>query len=150
MKTQIKLADYKFSGKNNMLFQISDDPINKLARVIELDRVELLFDVDSIPIKGTTHYINAVLKVVVFKEETLVDGTAWNVVKGDFTVKLDEKINPVLNPDFNKELPISVENYPYVLIDAYEQFKGILIQLNGEILAKFVDLNDQKGLYNKN
>ena len=54
MKTLINLSDYSFSGKNNPLYQISDHPTNKLVRVIEIDRAEMLFDIDLIGIRGTT------------------------------------------------------------------------------------------------
>lgn len=147
MKTQINLADYQFSGKNNPLFQISDSPVNKLVRVIEVNRAEFLLDIDLIPIHGITYYIDAILKIVVFSEPTKVMKEDWNIIKGDFTIKVDDNLVPVDNPDFIPELEVSPENYPYLLVDAYDQFKAIALRLNTPILELFIASNDSKQLF---
>lgn len=147
MKTTINLEDYTFSGKDNPLYQISDHPTNKLVRVIEIDRAEMLFDIDLISIRATTYYINPDLKVVVFKEETLLEKKQWDIVKNEMTIKVDENLIPIPNADYDEETPVSKENYPYELVDAYDQFKEILVRLNTPMLEMFIDSNDQKGLY---
>lgn len=147
MKTTINLSDYSFSGKNNPLYQISDHPTNKLVRVVEINRAEMLFDIDLISIGATTYYINPELKVVVFQEDTKLEGKQWNVVKNEFTIKVDENLVPIPNPDYDEDLPTNPENYPFELVDAYDQFKEILVQLNAPVLEVFVNSNDQKGLY---
>lgn len=149
MKTTINLNDYQFSGKNNPLYQISDHPTNKLVRVVEINRAEMLFDIDLISIRATTYYINPELKVVVFKEETKLEGKQWNVVKNEFTIKVDENLTPIPNPNYEEGTPVSPENYPFELVDAYEQFKDILVKLNTPILGMFINSNDEKGLYNR-
>ena len=149
MKTTINLKDYNFSGKGNPLYQISDHPTNKLVRVVEINRAEMLFDIDLISIGATTYYINPELKVVVFKENTLLEGKQWNVVKDEFTIKVDENLVPIPNPNYIEEIPVSPENYPFELVDAYEQFKDILVKLNTPILEMFINSNDEKGLYNR-
>lgn len=150
MKTTINLSDYIFSGKNNPLYQISDHPTNKLVRVVEINRAEMLFDIDLISVGATTYYINQELKVVVFKENTLLEGKQWNVVKNEFTIKVDENLAPIPNPDYDEDLPTSPENYPFELVDAYDQFKEILVQLNAPVLEVFINSNDEKGLYDRN
>ena len=147
MKTTINLSDYTFSGKNNPLYQISDHPTNKLVRVVEIDRAEMLFDIDLISIGATTYYINPELKVVVFKEETKLEGKQWNVVRNEFTIKVDENLVPIPNPDYKEEAPVSPENYPFELVDAYAQFKEILVQLNTPVLEVFINSNDEKKLF---
>ena len=149
MKTTINLSDYTFSGKNNPLYQISDHPTNKLVRVIEINRAEMLFDIDLISIGATTYYINPELKVVIFKEDTKLEGKQWNVVKNELTIKVDEDLTPIPNPNYNEEDSVSPENYPFELVDAYDQFKDILVKLNTPILEMFINSNDQKGLYNR-
>ena len=150
MKTTINLTDYQFSGKDNPLYQISDHPTNKLVRVVEINRAEMLFDIDLISIGATTYYINPELKVVVFKEETKLEGKQWNVVKNEFTIKVDENLTPIPNSNYNEEVPVSPENYPFELVDAYDQFKEILVQLNAPVLEVFINSNDEKGLYDRN
>lgn len=147
MKTIINLSEYTFSGKNNPLYQISDDPTNKLVRVIEINRAEMLFDIDLIGIRATTYYIDSVLKVLVFKEQTKLEGKQWDIVRNEFTIKLDENFSPIVNSEYNSQLPINNENHPYILVDAYNQFKEILINLNTQILEIFINSNDEKGLY---
>ncbi|AYO58176.1 hypothetical protein CO230_08615 [Chryseobacterium sp. 6424] len=147
MKTPIELTEYQFSGKNNPLYQISDHPVNKLVRVIEINRAEFMFDIDIISIKSTTHFIDPVLKIVVFSQPTMVEQKPWDIVKGDQTIEIDDDIQPVPNPDFNDELPVSPANYPYMLTDSYEQFKRLSIQLNKPLLDLFIDSNDQKALF---
>ena len=149
MKTTINLSNYTFSGKNNPLYQISDHPTNKLVRVIEINRAEMLFDIDLISIGATTYYINPELKVVIFKEDTKLEGKQWNVVKNELTIKVDEDLTPIPNPNYNEEDSVSPENYPFELVDAYDQFKDILVKLNTPILEMFINSNDQKGLYNR-
>lgn len=149
MKTTINLNDYQFSGKNNPLYQISDHPTNKLARVIEINRAEMLFDIDLINIGATTYYINPILEVVVFNEQTILEGKQWNIIKNELTIKIDSEHNPIANENYNPELPINnPDNYPYGLVDAYDQFKEILVGLNTPILETFINSNDSKGLYN--
>lgn len=147
MKTTINLQDYTFSGKNNPQFQISDDPITGFARVIEIDRAELLFDIDVISIKATTYFIDASRDIIVFKLPTLLDKKPWNIGKADLTLKVDNQLNYVQNPDYNVEEEVSPENYPYILVGAYDQFKEILINRVIDVLVKFVDGNDEKNLY---
>lgn len=147
MKTTINLSDYTFSGKGNPLYQISDSPNNKLVRVVEINRVEMLFDIDLISIGATTYYINPELKVVVFQGDTKLEGKQWNVVKNEFTIKVDEDLTPIPNPNYNEEDSVSPENYPFELVDAYEQFKEILVQLNTPVLEVFINLNDEKKLF---
>ena len=147
MKTTINLSDYSFSGKINPLYQISDHPTNKLVRVIEINRAEMLFDIDLIGIRATTYYIDPKLKVVVFKEDTKLEGKQWNVVKNEFTIKVDENLTPIPNPDYNEEVPVSPENYPCELVDAYKQFKEILVKLNTPVLEVFINSNDEKKLF---
>lgn len=148
MKTQINLQDYQFSGKNNPLFQISDDPVNKLVRVIEINRAEYLLDIDMMSIKGTTYYINPELKIVVFATSTEVNKKPWDIVKGDQTIKIDEKYQPIPNPDFDKSKPVSkTDNYPYMLTDAFEQFKTLSINLLSPMLTMFVAANDNNKLF---
>lgn len=149
MKTTINLSDYNFSGKNNPLYQISDHPTNKLVRVIEINRAEILFDIDLISIGATTHYINPELKVVVFQEDTKLEGKQWNVVKNELTIKVDETLTPIPNPNYEEGTPVSPENYPFELADAYDQFKEILVRLNTPILEVFVNSNDQKKLFDE-
>ena len=147
MKTTINLSDYSFSGKGNPLYQISDSPNNKLVRVVEINRAEMLFDIDLISIGATTYYINPELKVVVFKEDTKLEGKKWNVVKNEFTIWVDENLIPIPNPDYNEEVPVSPENYPFELVDAYDQFKGILVRINTPVLEVFINSNDDKKLF---
>lgn len=147
MKTTINLEDYTFSGKNNPLYQISDHPVNKLARVIEINRAEMLFDIDLIGIRATTYYINPELKVIVFKENTLLENKQWDIVKDELTIKVDETLTPIPNTEYNSEIPISPENYPFELVDAYAQFKQVLVALNTPVLEVFISSNDSKGLY---
>ena len=147
MKTTTNLEDYNFSGKNNPLYQISDHPTNKLVRVIEINRAEMLFDIDLISIGATTHYINPELKVIVFKENTLLQNKQWDIVKNEFTIKVDENLTPIPNPNYEEGTPVSPENYPFELVDAYEQFKEVLVQLNAPVLEVFINSNDEKGLY---
>lgn len=149
MKTTINLSDYSFSGKNNPLYQISDHPTNKLVRVIEINRAEMLFDIDLIGIRATTYYINPELKVIVFKENTLLQNKQWDIVKNELTIKVDETLIPIPNTEYNSEIPISPENYPFELVDAYDQFKSILVRLNAPMLEMFINSNDEKGLYNR-
>ena len=149
MKTIINLSEYTFSGKNNPLYQISDHPVNKLVRVIQIDRAEMLFDIDLIAIGATTYYIDPVLKVVVFKEQTKLEGKQWNIVKNEYTTKLDETFSPIVNTEYDSDVSISPENYPYILIDAYDQFKDILIGLNTPVLEMFINSNDERGLYDE-
>lgn len=148
MKTTIKLEDYTFSGKNNPLYQISDHPVNKLARVIEINRAEMLFDIDLIAITATTYFIDSGLGIIVFKEPTLIENSNWNIVKGELTIKLDENLAPVDNPDYDSELPESEENYIYELVDVYDQFKTILVGLNMPVIESSIEANDTKGLFN--
>ena len=147
MKTTINLEDYTFSSKDNPLYQISDHPTNKLVRVIEINRAEMLFDIDLISIGATTYYINPELKVVVFQEDTKLEGKQWNVVKNEFTIKVDENLIPIPNPDYNEEVPVSPENYPFELVDAYDQFKGTLVRINTPVLEVFINSNDDKKLF---
>ena len=147
MKTTINLSDYSFSGKNNPLYQISDHPTNKLVRVIEINRAEMLFDIDLISIRATTYYINLELKVIVFKENTLLQNKQWDIVKNELTNKVDETLTPIPNTEYNSEIPVSPENYPFELVDAYDQFKEILVQLNTPVLEVFINSNAQKNLY---
>lgn len=147
MKTTINLADYQLSAKNNPLFQISDDPTNKLVRVIELNRAEFAFDIDLITIKATTHYINPDLKIVIFTAPTLVERKDWNIVKGKLTTKIDSNLQPIANPDYNAEAETSQENYPYLLVDSYEQFKEISVGQYQPILDFFISSNDAKNLF---
>ena len=147
MKTTINLSDYSFSGKNNPLYQISDHPTNKLVRVVEINRAEMLFEIDLISIGATTYYINTELKVVVFKENTLLEGKQWNIVKNELTIKVDETLTPITNPNYNEEVPVSPENYPFELVDAYDQFKEILVKLNTPVLEVFINSNDDKKLF---
>ena len=147
MKTPINLSDYTFSGKNNPLYQISDHPTNKLVRVIEINRAEMLFDIDLISIGATTHYINPELKVVVFQEDTKLEDKQWNVVKNEFTIKVDENLVPIPNPDYNENIPTSPDNYPFELVDTYDQFKEILVKLNTPVLEVFINSNDDKKLF---
>ena len=147
MKTPINLTDYQFSGKDNLLYQIPDHPTNKLARVIEINRAEFHFDIDLISIGATTYYIDPKLKVVVFKENTLLEGKQWNVVKNELTIKVDETLTPIPNPNYDEGVPVSPENYPFELVDAYDQFKEILVQLNTPVLEVFINSNAQKNLY---
>ncbi len=147
MKTTINLADYQLSAKNNPLFQISDDPTNKLVRVVEINRAEFAFDIDLIAIKATTHYINPELKIVVFTAPTLVEAKDWDIVRGETIIKVDENLQPVSNPDYDAEQETSPENYPYVLVDAYEQFKAISVGQYQPILDLFINSNDAKNLF---
>lgn len=148
MKSTINLTDYQFSGKDNPLYQISDHPTNKLARVIEINRAEMLFDIDLIAITATTYFIDSGLGIVVFKEPTLIENSNWNIVKGELTIKLDENLAPVENPDYDSELPESEENYMYELVDVYDQFKTILVGLNMPVIEASIEANDTKGLFN--
>ena len=147
MKTPINLADYQFSAKNNPLFQISDDPINKLVRVIEINRAEFAFDIDMIMIKATTYYIDPVLKIIVFTQPTTCEKKDWSIIKGENTIKIDENLQPIENPDFDEEQEVSPENYPYILTDSYLQFKEIMVNLNEPILNFFISSNDSKNLF---
>ena len=147
MKTTINLSDYSFSGKNNPLYQISDHPTNKLVRVVEINRAEMLFEIDLISIGATTYYINTELKVVVFKENTLLEGKQWNIVKNELTIKVDETLTPITNPNYNEAVPVSPENYPFELVDTYDQFKEILVKLNTPVLEVFINSNDDKKLF---
>ena len=147
MKTTINLSDYSFSGKNNPLYQISDHPTYKLVRVVEINRAEMLFDIDLISIGATTYYINPKLKVVVFQEDTKLEDKQWHVVKNEFTIKVDENLAPIPNPDYDENLPTSPENYPFELVDAYDQFKEILVRLNTPVLEVFINSNDDKKLF---
>lgn len=147
MKTTINLEDYTFSEKCNPLYQISDHPTNKLVRVIEINRAEMQFDIDLINIGATTYYINPELGVVVFTEQTKLEGKEWHIVKNEFTIKVDENLLPIPNADYDEAIPVSKENYPYELVDAYDQFKEILVRLNTPMLEMFIDSNDEKGLY---
>lgn len=147
MKTTINLEDYTFSEKNNPLYQISNHPTNKLVRVIEIDRAEMFFDIDLISIGATTYFINPTLGVVVFKEETLLEGKQWNIVKNEFTIKVDENLIPIPNADYDEGIPTSSENHPFELVDAYDQFKEILVRLNAPVLEVFINSNDDKKLF---
>lgn len=148
MKTTINLQDYQFSGKNNPIFQISDDPVNKLVRVIEINRAEYLLDIDVIVLRATTYYINPELKIVVFKDETKVEKKPWDIVKNDYTIKIDlETFEPVPNAEFDKTQEVSKENYPYELTDAFQQFKAISVNLLMPMLTMFIASNDNKKLF---
>lgn len=148
-KTEINLDNYDFGPEDNPKFQISDSPVNKLARVIEIKRAGYLMDIGMISIEATTHYINPELGIIVFCETTRVEQKAWNIAKGDQTIKVDENtFQPLPNPEFDKTQPIDREtNYPYQLTDAYEQFKDISVKLLMPMLILFVAGNDQKGLF---
>lgn len=148
-KTEINLNDYDFGAEDNPKFQISDSPVNKLVRVIEFDRAEYALDITMIGLRATTHYINPELGIIVYSEPTMVEKKDWNIMKGDTTIKIDhDTFQPIPNPDFDKTQPIDREtNYPYLLTDAYEQFKEISIKLLTPMLTLFVAGNDQKGLF---
>lgn len=149
-KTEINLNDYNFGTEDNPKFQISDSPVNKLVRVIEIKRAGYLMDIGMISIEATTHYINPELGIIVFCETTKVEQKAWNIAKGDQTIKVNEDtFQPLLNEEFDKTQPIDKEsNYPYQLTDAYEQFKDISIKLLMPMLTLFIAGNDKNGLFN--
>ena len=63
------------------------------------------------------------------------------------TNKVDETLTPIPNTEYNSEIPVSPENYPFELVDAYDQFKEILVQLNAPILEVFINSNDEKKLF---
>lgn len=149
MKTAINLADYNFGAEDNPKFQISDSPVNKLVRVIEIKRAGYLMDIGMISIEATTHYINPELGIIVFSETTKVEQKAWNIMRGDLTIRVDENtFQPLPNADFDKTQPIDKEtNYPYQLTDAYEQFKDISIKLLMPMLTLFIAGNDKNGLF---
>lgn len=148
-KTEIRLEDYNFGPEDNPKFQISDSPVNKLVRVVEIKRAGYLMDIGMISIEATTHYINPELGIIVFCETTKVEQKAWNIMRGDQTIKVDEDtFQPLPNEEFDNTQPIDKEsNYPYQLTDAYEQFKDISIKLLMPMLTLFVAGNDQKGLF---
>lgn len=148
MKTTINLENYTFSGKNNPLYQISDDPVNGLVRVIEINRVEFALDIDMISIKATTYYIDSTREIIVFNKRTLVENADWDIIKGDKTIQIDAEWNPIPNPDFVEGEEVTPENYPYLLTDAYVQFKDIAVALNTPVLEMFILSNDEKGVYN--
>ena len=147
MKTTINLEDYSFSGKNNPKFQISDDKVNKLVRVVEINRAEFAFDIDMIAIKATTYFIDPTLEIIIFTQPTTVEKLEWNIIKGDFTTKIDENLQPIPNPDYDELQDVSIENYPYILTDSYFQFKEFMVRLNEPLLDLFISSNDIKNLY---
>ena len=155
MKTEINLSDYVFGAKPKLLKrQISDDPESGFARVIELQRAELLFDVDIIELKALTYFVDAENEKVLtkFTTPTLLEGKPWIIQRGEMTIKLDEEFEPIENPDFDETQEVSTENYPYILVDAYEQFSTILLSPDidkslAALYFMFVDSNDEKGLY---
>lgn len=63
------------------------------------------------------------------------------------TLKVDNELNYVENPDFNADEETTHDNYPYILVGAYDQFKEIIINRVIDVLEKFVDGNDTKKLY---
>lgn len=156
MKTPIDITNYTFSNKPNLLKkQISDDPDTGFIRILELQRTELCFDIDLIQLHALTYYINPINKKLLpqLTQKTLNDGGRWEIAKGKITTKIDENFEPVVNPDYNPQLPESPENSPYLLVDAYEQFSSIL--LNPSLVVSlptlwflFTDSDDKKGLFN--
>ena len=148
-KTKINLSDYNFGTEDNPKFQISDCPVNKLARVIEINRSEYALDITMIGLRATTHYINPELGIIVYSEPTKVEKKEWNIMKGDRTIKIDhDTFQPIPNPEFDRTQPMDREtNYPYQLTDAYEQFKDISIKLLMPMLTLFIAGNDKSGLF---
>lgn len=148
MKTLINLDDYNF-GVRQLMQQISDDPNTGFARVIVNERTSILDDIQQIELNAKTYYINLTTNKIVpqMTHETISKGQRWLVSNEYSVVVTDAAGTPIPNPDYDEEDSVSPENYPFELVDAYEQFKEILVQLNTPVLEVFINLNDEKKLF---
>lgn len=153
MKTQINLSDYDFKGRR-LLKQISDDPETGFARVIVSQRTNILDDIQQIELVALTYYINTKTGKIIpqMTHETKSKGRRWIVSNEYQVILVDAKGQPIPNPDYNKESPISESNFPHMRQPAYDRFAGFLFSESAPVSLPFiwklnVELDDAKGYF---
>ena len=153
MKTSINLTDFDF-GNRRLMKQINDDENTGFVRIIVSERTNILDDIKQIELIAKTYYINPTTNKIVpqMTHETLSKGERW-IISNEYSVILvDGMVKPIVNPDFDSEIEISDENYPYKTMPAYDRFAGFLFSENNPVSLPFiwklnVDLDDSKGYF---
>lgn len=137
-KTPIDLSNYDFQSP--IFRQISDDPISKLIRIIVYYGDSLDLEFKQISLKAKTFYIDPVSKTIAshLTHETKSKNEAWIINNKYNVLLLDATGNPILNPDFNSEKEITLDNLPYKTQPAFERFAGFMLRRNNPVALPMI------------
>lgn len=142
----------KIQDANNCIIKqkISNHPLLK-----NIEREIVVFDID-ISTRYNYIYIDAEFR---FYDESGEDVTNifvrkiedWYITNQSAVTLRDKEGNPIKNPDYDPEKPVSDNNQKYQKVPAFDFFIGIIKKPNSpsliKLLSDHIELNDRYGIF---
>lgn len=147
MKTKTPIDQSLYSGRKLPVVQISDHPnfIGQVSRVVQMAGININEDFRTIIFEGKKRHFKDSIE-----QDFKNDIPNWQILGHETTVEFNFKGSvptPIPNDNYDSTKEVSVDNYPYKRVNAFDYFVGIISDsplVARKVMEFYITQNDEK------